>query len=54
MGKEDTTAVRLSLTGVRKIFAKLENESVIYRQGDGSSVFTDPLLRLHLLRLRSN
>ncbi len=54
MSREFTAAARLSLTGVRKIFAKLEDESAIYRRSDGAYLFTDPLIRLHLLRYRSN
>ena len=54
MSRDFTAAARLSLTGARKIFAKLEAESAIYRRGDGAYLFTDPLVRLHLLRFRGN
>ena len=47
LGKDFVQKVHLSVGGVRKIIAKLENNAVVYKEPEGY-VLADPLLKVHL------
>jgi len=50
-GKVFVQKIKLSSPGIRKIFIKLENEAIIYKEENGY-ILADPLLKQHLLKYR--
>ena len=50
-GRDFVSETGVSMSGIRKIILKLENEAVIHR-GDDGIVLSDPLLMHHIIRYR--
>ncbi len=51
-GKEFIAKSKLSISGIRKVVQKLEDEAVLYRESDGYYL-ADPLLLQHLIKYRA-